>query len=164
VYTLQFNTVHSTTVFPLGRVSSRLGPRTSCRPNSLLWLFSEDSLHVTIFLSAPWLDPTIGLVCVYCLSYDSELGSLCLLRLPRTQQFHESKLEADYRDHLQDLFRKPDFSFVSISNSKTRLKRLTPVWSGPTRFLGVFFAILHESIGFDEHFLEIQINCFMSNQ
>jgi hypothetical protein len=32
VYTLQFNTVHCTTVFPLGRVSSRLGPGPPADP------------------------------------------------------------------------------------------------------------------------------------
>jgi hypothetical protein len=36
VYTLQFNTVHFTTVFPLGRVSSRLGPGPSADPTTPL--------------------------------------------------------------------------------------------------------------------------------
>jgi hypothetical protein len=52
-YTL-YNTTVYFTVFPRPSLFSA-GPRTSCRPNSLHWLFSEDCLSQLTLQLLPWL-------------------------------------------------------------------------------------------------------------
>jgi hypothetical protein len=57
------------------------------------------------------------------------LGRNALLLLPRTKEFHESKLEADYRDEIYRVW-FVNVSILSVNLSKTRLKQTTWVWFG----------------------------------